>query len=78
MWITVVHFHFYHFPFLWLSMSTARPRLLILYGSQTGCAADVAERIRRAAKRRHYQPALFALDDYDRVSLSCYTQNISS
>jgi hypothetical protein len=38
----------------------------------------VAERIRRAAKRRHYQPALFALDDYDRVSLSCYTQNISS
>ncbi|KAI8048571.1 hypothetical protein BDF22DRAFT_746813 [Syncephalis plumigaleata] len=31
-------------------MSTTRPRLLILYGSQTGCAADVAERIRRAAK----------------------------
>ncbi|RKP25956.1 hypothetical protein SYNPS1DRAFT_14904, partial [Syncephalis pseudoplumigaleata] len=44
-------------------------RLLILYGSQTGCAADVAERIRRAAKRRHYQPALFALDDYDRTQL---------
>ncbi|KAI9592068.1 hypothetical protein BDF19DRAFT_472185 [Syncephalis fuscata] len=50
-------------------LADARPRLLILYGSQTGNAADAAERIRRAAKRRHYQPALFALDDYDRTRL---------
>jgi sulfite reductase alpha subunit-like flavoprotein len=44
-----------------------RPRLLILYGSQTGCAADIAERVRREAKRRQFLPALYAMDEYDRV-----------
>ncbi|RKP08332.1 hypothetical protein THASP1DRAFT_15816 [Thamnocephalis sphaerospora] len=46
-----------------------RPRLLILYGSQTGCAADMADRVRREAKRRHFRPALFAMDEYDRAQL---------
>nr|CAG4712427.1 unnamed protein product [Naegleria fowleri] len=36
----------------------------VLYGSQTGCAQEVAERIQREAKRRHLRVKLSALDDY--------------
>ncbi|ORY01302.1 riboflavin synthase domain-like protein [Basidiobolus meristosporus CBS 931.73] len=40
-------------------------RLLVLYGSQTGCAQDVAERIGREGIRRHFSPEVSAMDDYD-------------
>lgn len=42
--------------------------LIILYGSQTGCAQDVAERIGREARRRHFRAKVIAMDDYDKVS----------
>ncbi|KAL9645821.1 hypothetical protein ABK040_003553 [Willaertia magna] len=39
-------------------------KITILYGSQTGCAQEIAERIQRDAKRRHFQVKLSALDDF--------------
>ncbi|KAK7487379.1 hypothetical protein BaRGS_00021341 [Batillaria attramentaria] len=39
-------------------------RLLILYGSQTGTAQDVAERIGREARRRLFAVKVVALDSY--------------
>jgi len=42
-------------------------RLLVLYGSQTGCAKEVAERIARGAVRRWFQPEVLAMDAYDKV-----------
>ena len=44
-------------------------KLLILYGSQTGTAQDVAEKIYREAKRRHFSATVIALDSYNIVSL---------
>uniref|UniRef100_A0A8D0EF38 Flavodoxin-like domain-containing protein n=1 Tax=Strix occidentalis caurina TaxID=311401 RepID=A0A8D0EF38_STROC len=43
-------------------------KLLVLFGSQTGTAQDIAERIGREAKRRHFQCRVEALDSYDVVS----------
>jgi sulfite reductase alpha subunit-like flavoprotein len=43
----------------------AADRLLILYGSQTGCAQDMAERIGREGKRRHLQTKVQSMDQYD-------------
>ncbi|CAG8457692.1 10979_t:CDS:10 [Ambispora gerdemannii] len=43
--------------------------ILILFGSQTGCAQDVAERIGREAKRRLFKIRVFAMDAYDKVNL---------
>lgn len=40
-------------------------RLLVLYGSETGNAQDVAERIVREAKLRHYAPVLMPMESYD-------------
>ncbi|XP_038063679.1 NADPH-dependent diflavin oxidoreductase 1-like isoform X2 [Patiria miniata] len=39
-------------------------RIVILYGSQTGTAQDVAERVERDAKRRHFKTRVLALDGY--------------
>lgn len=39
--------------------------LIILYGSQTGTAQDVAENIWRESKRYHFAGAVQAMDDYD-------------
>ena len=47
-----------------------RVPLLVLYGSQTGCAQDVAERIGREAQRRLYRPRVAPMDAYDIVSIS--------
>ena len=44
-------------------------KLLVLYGSQTGTAQDVAERIGREAKRRHFASRVAALDSYNVVSI---------
>ena len=41
-----------------------RRRLLVLYGSQTGTAQDVAERIGREAWRRRFSARVLAMDDY--------------
>ncbi|KAI9183834.1 NAPDH-dependent diflavin reductase [Blastocladiella emersonii ATCC 22665] len=51
------------------SIGGERPRITVLYGSQTGTAQDVAERIAREAKRRHFGVHLAAMDDYDRSQL---------
>lgn len=44
----------------------SRP-LLVLYGTQTGCAQEVAERIGREAKRRHFKTRVIGLGEYDKV-----------
>lgn len=44
-------------------------RLLVLYASQTGTAQEVAERIGRDAKRRHFAVKVFAMDSYEKVLL---------
>ena len=48
--------------------NTSERQLLILYGSQTGCAQDVAERMLRQAKRRHFKTRIYSMDAYDRVN----------
>ncbi|KAM9063975.1 NADPH-dependent diflavin oxidoreductase 1 isoform X2 [Sarcophilus harrisii] len=45
------------------------PSLLVLFGSQTGTAHDVAERIGREARRRRLQCRVRALDSYNVVNL---------
>ena len=45
-------------------MADPGPSLLILYASQTGNAQDVAERVEREARRRHYRPRLLPADAY--------------
>ncbi|XP_041753477.1 NADPH-dependent diflavin oxidoreductase 1 isoform X1 [Coregonus clupeaformis] len=45
------------------------PKLLILYGSQTGTAQDTAERIGRQAQRRRMQVKAEALDSYNVANL---------
>ncbi|XP_061164721.1 NADPH-dependent diflavin oxidoreductase 1-like [Saccostrea echinata] len=44
-------------------------KILILYGSQTGTAQDVAERFAREAKRRLLSTRVMALDDYNVANL---------
>ncbi|KAG1473984.1 hypothetical protein G6F56_000630 [Rhizopus delemar] len=43
--------------------------LIILYGSETGCAQDVSENLARQARRRHFKAKVFAMDDYDKSLL---------
>lgn len=56
----------------------AARRFTILYGSQTGNAEDVAERIARQARRRRIATDVHAMDEYDIVSASecmrCFSQ----
>lgn len=51
------------------SSNVRERRLSVLYGSQTGTAQEVAERIGREAKRRYLSATVLALDDYNVVSL---------
>jgi len=44
-------------------------KISVLFGSQTGTAQEVAERIGREAKRRYLSVGVLALDDYNVVSL---------
>ena len=46
----------------------AERRVVVLYGSQTGTAQDVAERVGREAKRRHFKTRVLSLDSYAIVS----------
>lgn len=50
--------------------SVEERRLLVLYGSQTGTAQDVADRVVREAKRRHFSARAVALDSYNVVRLT--------
>lgn len=47
--------------------------MLILFGSQTGNAQDVAERIGREARRRGLSPRVASLDSFDPTNLPCET-----
>ena len=38
--------------------------LVVLYGSQTGTAQDVAERLGRLGRRRHFSVKVAALDEF--------------
>lgn len=51
-----------------MASSASDRRLLILYGSQTGNAQDVAERVWREGRRRHFRTRVLSMDSYDRVS----------
>jgi sulfite reductase alpha subunit-like flavoprotein len=44
-----------------------KPRLLILYASQTGNAQDAAERIGREAERRRCHAVVVSMEDFDVV-----------
>ncbi|KAJ8331849.1 NAPDH-dependent diflavin reductase [Batrachochytrium dendrobatidis] len=44
-------------------------RLLVLYGSQTGCAHETAERIAREGRRRYFNVQVEAMDDYNKALL---------
>ncbi|KAI7853564.1 hypothetical protein BDC45DRAFT_510561 [Circinella umbellata] len=50
-------------------MSQSYHDLLVLFGSETGCAEDVAERIGRQARRRRFRTRVIAMDDYDKNKL---------
>ncbi|KAG1046566.1 hypothetical protein G6F43_010955 [Rhizopus delemar] len=43
--------------------------IVILYGSETGCAQDIAENLSRQARRRQFRTRVFAMDDYDKSLL---------
>ena len=45
------------------------PSVKILFGSETGTAEDVAERIGRALQRHHVPVCVMPMDDYPRVRL---------
>jgi len=47
-------------------METTNRRLLILYGSQTGTAEDVAQQVSRGARRLHFHTELSSMDAYER------------
>ncbi|CAI8025626.1 NADPH-dependent diflavin oxidoreductase 1 [Geodia barretti] len=46
-----------------------RRSLLVLYGSQTGTAEDVARRVGREARRRHLKTIVTCMDAYDKSQL---------
>ncbi|KAF1755462.1 hypothetical protein GCK72_022031 [Caenorhabditis remanei] len=48
--------------------------ILILYGSETGTAQDIAESLRREAQMRHLAARVFELDEYDIGQL--FTENV--
>lgn len=39
--------------------------ILILYGSETGTAQDIAESLRRESEMRHVSARVFELDEYN-------------
>ncbi|KAI8806427.1 hypothetical protein BJ742DRAFT_816786 [Cladochytrium replicatum] len=47
----------------------ATRNMLVLFGSQTGCAQDVAERVGRDARRKGAIARVIVMDDYDRAQL---------
>ncbi|KAG9460843.1 hypothetical protein GDO78_019203 [Eleutherodactylus coqui] len=47
----------------------AERRILVLYGSQTGTAEDMAERLGKEARRRHFTCRVDAIDSYNIANL---------
>lgn len=47
----------------------ADKKITILFGSETGNSEDLAERIRREAKNRHFPTKIFCMDDYPILNL---------
>lgn len=43
-------------------------RLVVLYGTQTGCAQEVAERLGRVAKKWQFKTRVVSLGTYEKVS----------
>lgn len=60
-----------------MSSSEDEERIVVLYASQTGTAADVGERIGREARRRHYRALVASIDVFPLVSLSGATGSSS-
>ncbi len=55
-------------------LSIKMNQVLVLYGSQTGTAEEVAERIGREGRRRHFSVRVQAMDDlqdFVRRVISC-------
>ena len=52
-----------------LEVAPSECPLTVLYGSQTGTAQEVAERIYWAARRRGFQPDISAMDYFPRDQL---------
>ncbi|KAL1925663.1 uncharacterized protein VTP21DRAFT_546 [Calcarisporiella thermophila] len=52
-----------------MTQESSPRKLLILYGSQTGTAQDVAEMLAREARRYHFQAQVLAMDEYDKAEL---------
>ncbi|EDO30877.1 predicted protein [Nematostella vectensis] len=52
-----------------MAAAAGKKRLTVLYGSQTGTAQEVAERIGREGRRRHISARVLALDDYNVADL---------
>ena len=48
-------------------------KLLILYGSQTGTAAEIASSIARQGRNRHFQVCISSMDDYEKGDLASET-----
>ncbi len=42
-------------------------RLVVLYATETGTAEEVAERVAREARNRHFDVELNSVDAYERV-----------
>jgi sulfite reductase alpha subunit-like flavoprotein len=58
------------FSFLFKKKKKMEDRtIVILYGSETGCAQDMAENLSRQARRRQFRTSVFAMDDYDKSLL---------
>jgi sulfite reductase alpha subunit-like flavoprotein len=55
-------------PHLEATSSEIERPVLILYATETGNAHDVAERVAREARRRHFQVTLASVDEYPVVS----------
>ena len=53
-------------------------KLLILFGSQTGTAQDVAEKLTKEAKRRHFSVKVMAMDSYSIVSIVTSTPSMEN
>ena len=52
-------------------------RIVVLYGSQTGTAQDVGERVGREAKRRHFKTRVLSMDSYAIVSTTINVKTAS-
>jgi flavodoxin len=48
-------------------MEKLERKITILYGSQTGCAKEVAERIQRDSLRRYFKVTISSMNNYNYV-----------